>query len=575
MLSGMPSGAGGVEVRSVDTVLGINCFSHDTSACLLQDGRIVAFAEEERFNRERHTKRFPDGAIAYCLRQAGTRPDEVGVVAFAHRPGLDLARGALDALRRGSPKRLAVQAYVDANLARKELAFRRHWGYRGRIAHVGHHDAHAASAFFASPFDQAAVLTLDRGGDFLSTTLQHGRDNALRPLAAVRNPDSLGEIYSALTWYLGFQPNADEGKVMGLAPYGRGKLVDDLAGLARRTPDGLFRVNLSWFAYQREGGWLSRRFLERYGPPRPPESEISELHEDLAHAVQVLIEEVALHVARSLRARSGSPNLCLAGGVALNSVMNTRLLQEAGFEEVFIQPAASDAGNALGAALWVWHQQLGRPRGEPMDHPFWGPEFPASECEEAVRGRGLLVRAVADAPAEAARLLVDSKVVGWYRGRAEVGPRALGARSILADPRRPDMKDIVNARVKRREAFRPFAPSVLHERGPEWFGGYYPNPFMLLVLPVRRDRQEAIPAVTHVDGSARLQTVTAAFNPPFHRLISEFERRTGVPLVLNTSFNLRGEPIVLRPAEAVEDFLRSGMDALFLGDLLIEKDPQG
>lgn len=559
----------------MDTVLGINCFSHDTSACLLRDGRIVAFAEEERFNRERHTKRFPDDAIAYCLRQAGIRPDEVDVVAFAHRPGLDLARGALDALRRGSPKRLAVQAYVDANLARKELAFRRHWGYRGRIAHVGHHDAHAASAFFASPFDQAAVLTLDRGGDFLSTTLQHGRDNALRPLAAVRNPDSLGEIYSALTWYLGFQPNADEGKVMGLAPYGRGKLVDDLAGLARRTPDGLYQVNLSWFAYQREGGWLSRRFLERYGPPRRPESEISELHEDLAYAVQVLIEEVALHVARSLRARSGSPNLCLAGGVALNSVMNTRLLQEAGFEEVFIQPAASDAGNALGAALWVWHQQLGRPRGEPMDHPFWGPEFPASECEEAARGRGLLVRAVADAPAEAARLLVDSKVVGWYRGRAEVGPRALGARSILADPRRPDMKDIVNARVKRREAFRPFAPSVLHERGPEWFGGYYPNPFMLLVLPVRRDRQGTIPAVTHVDGSARPQTVTAAFNPPFHRLISEFERRTGVPLVLNTSFNLRGEPIVLRPAEAVEDFLRSGMDALFLGDLLIEKVPQG
>lgn len=557
----------------MDTVLGINCFSHDTSACLLRDGHIVAFVEEERFNRERHTKRFPDGAIAFCLRQAGIRPDEVDVVAFAHRPGLDFARGVLDALRRGSPKRLAVQAYVDANLARKELAFRRHWGYRGRIAHVGHHDAHAASAFFASPFDQAAVLTLDRGGDFLSTSLQHGRGNALRPLVTVRNPDSLGEIYSALTWYLGFQPNADEGKVMGLAPYGRGKLVDDLADLARRTPDGLYRVNLSWFAYQRERGWLSRRFLERYGPPRQPESEISELHEDLAHAVQVLIEEVALHVARSLRARSGSPNLCLAGGVALNSVMNTRLLQEAGFEEVFIQPAASDAGNALGAALWVWHQQLGRPRGEPMDHPFWGPEFPASECEEAVRGRGLLVRAVADAPAEAARLLVEAKVVGWYRGRAEVGPRALGARSILADPRRPDMKDIVNARVKRREAFRPFAPSVLHERGPEWFGGYYPNPFMLLVLPVRRDRQGAIPAVTHVDGSARLQTVTAGFNPPFHRLISEFERRTGVPLVLNTSFNLRGEPIVLRPAEAVEDFLRSDMDALFLGDLLISKAP--
>jgi carbamoyltransferase len=244
--------------------------------------------------------------------------------------------------------------------------------------------------------------------------------------------------------------------------------------------------------------------------------------------------------------------------VALNSVMNTRLLQEVGFEEIFIQPAASDAGNALGAALWVWHQQLGRPRGAPMGHAFWGPEFSAAACEDAVRGRGLAARRVADAPAEAARLLAESRIVGWYQGRAEVGPRALGARSILADPRQPETKDIVNARVKRREAFRPFAPSVLHERGPQWFGGYYPNQFMLLVLPVRR-----------------LQTVTADLNPSLHRLISEFERRTGVPVVLNTSFNLRGEPIVLRPGEAVDDFLRSDMDALFLGDLLVEKHQAG
>jgi len=557
----------------VHVVLGINCFSHDTSACLLRGGRIVAFVEEERCNRERHTKRFPDSAIAFCLRQAGIGLDQVDLVAFAHRPGLDLARGAMDALRRGSPKRLAVQAAVDANLTRKELAFRRRWGYRGRIAHVGHHDAHAASAFFASPFDEAAVLTLDRGGDFLSTTLQHGRGSSLRQLVGVRNPDSLGEVYSALTWYLGFLPNADEGKVMGLAPYGRDKLVGELADLVRRTPDGLFRVNLEWFAYQRQGGWLSRRFVERYGPPRVSESEITERHEDIAHALQDVIEETALHVARSLRARTGSRNLCLAGGVALNSVMNTRLLREAGFEEIFIQPAASDAGNALGAALWLWHQRLGRPREEPMRHAFWGPEFPASACEEAVSSRGLAARKVGDAPAEAARLLTESMIVGWYQGRSEVGPRALGARSILADPRQPEMKDIVNSRVKRREAFRPFAPSVLHERGPEWFGGYYPNEFMLLVLPVRRDRQAAIPSVTHVDGSARPQTVTPELNPAFHRLISEFERRTGVPVVLNTSFNLRGEPIVLRPAEAVETFLRSDLDALFLGDLLVEKAP--
>jgi carbamoyltransferase len=555
-------------------VLGINCFSHDTSACLLRDGRIVAFVEEERFNRERHTKRFPDTAIAFCLEQGGVGVNDLDVVAFAHRPGLDFARGALDALRRGSPKRLAVQAYVDVNLARKELGFRRRWGYRGRVVHVGHHDAHAAAAFYGSPFEEAAVLTLDRGGDFLSTTLQHGRGSSLQELAAVRNPDSLGEVYTALTWYLGFAPNADEGKVMGLAPYGQDKLVGELSDMVRHTPDGLFRVNLDHFAYQREGGWLSRRFVGRYGPPRVPESELTELHENLAYAVQDLLEEAALHVARSLRQRTGSPNLCLGGGVALNSVMNARLLHEAGFEEIFVQPAASDAGNALGAAQWVWHQQLGRPRERPMEHAFWGPEFGARACEQALERRGLRAEQVADSPAEAARLLAEGQVVGWFQGRAEVGPRALGARSILADPRRAGMKDVVNARVKRREAFRPFAPSVLHERGPTWFGRYYPNPFMLLVLPVLPERRERIPAVTHVDGSARLQTVTEDVNRLFHRLIAEFERRTGVPVVLNTSFNLRGEPIVLRPDEAIHDFLSSDMDALFLGDLLVRKPPR-
>ncbi len=556
-------------------ILGVNCFSHDTSACLIRDGRIVAFVEEERFNRERHTRRFPDAAITFCLEQAGLGLKDVDAVAFAHRPGLDFARGALDALRRGSPRRLAVQAYVDANLARKELSFRRRWGYRGRVVHVGHHDAHAAAAYYASPFDEAAVLTLDRGGDFLSTTLQHGRGSGLRELARVRNPHSLGEVYTALTWYLGFAPNADEGKVMGLAPYGQDKLVAEFSELVRLTSDGLFRVNLDHFAYQRQAGWLSRRFLSRYGRPRVPESELTELHENLAWAVQDLIEETALHVARSLRQRTGSRNLCLAGGVALNSVMNARLLGEAGFEHVFIQPAASDAGNALGAALWLWHQQLGKPREAAMEHAFWGPEFGARAREEALERRGLRAEQMADAPAEAARLLAEGRVVGWFQGRAEVGPRALGARSILADPRRADMKDVVNARVKRREAFRPFAPSVLHERGPQWFGGYYPNPFMLLVLPVLPERREQIPAVTHVDGSARLQTVTAEFNRPFHRLISEFERRTGVPVVLNTSFNLRGEPIVLRPEEAVHDFLSSDMDDLFLGDLLVRKPLRG
>ena len=552
-------------------VLGINCFSHDTAACLLEDGRLVALAEEERFNRQRHTKRFPDQAIAFCLGLAGIGIGDVDVVAFAHRPGLDLARGVADALARRAPRRLAVQAYVDANLLRKEAMFRARWRYRGRIEHVGHHDAHAASAFYPSPFERAAVLTLDRGGDFLSTTLQVGTGSRLARLAQVRNPDSLGEVYSALTWYLGFEPNADEGKTMGLAPYGRDKLVPELAELVQPTPDGLFRVNLAWFTYHREGGWLSKAFLDRYGPPRAPESVITEHHQDLAFAVQDLLEETALRVARTLRERSRLPDLCLAGGVALNSVMNTRLLREAGFERIFIQPAASDAGNALGAALWVWHQRLGRPRGQAMTHAFHGATWTAAEQAAALAGRGLEVRQVTDPAEEAARLLADGRIVGWFQGRAEVGPRALGARSILADPRRAETRDVVNARVKRREGFRPFAPSVLDERGPDWFDGYAANPFMLLVQPVRAERRAQIPAVTHVDGTARLQSVTAAEHPLYHRLISRFAAHTGVPVVLNTSFNLRGEPIVHRPAEAVADFLASDMDALFLGALMATK----
>ncbi len=552
-------------------VLGINCFSHDTAACLLQDGRLVAMGEEERFNRDKHTKAFPDSAIGFCLREGGIGISDVHAVAFAHRAGIDYARGALDALRRAAPRRLALQTYVDVNLVRKERAFRRRWGYRGRTVNVGHHQAHAAAAFFASPFDEAAVLTLDRGGDFLSTTLGHGQGPRLRTVAQVRNPHSLGEVYTALTWYLGFHPNADEGKVMGLAPYGRDRLVEPFRDLVRLTPDGLFRVNLEWFAYQRERGWFTRRFLDRHGPPRRPESEITETHRDVAYAVQDLIEEAGLHMTRALGRITRSRNLCLAGGVALNSVMNARLLHETEFDHVFIQPAAGDAGNALGAALYVWHHVLGRPRAWWMEHAFWGSSYPEADFKEALSDADLPFREVADPPAEAARLLSEGRIVGWFQGRAEVGPRALGARSILADPRRPEMKDIVNARVKHREGFRPFAPSVLHERGPEYFDGYYPNPFMLLVLPVRADKRERVPAITHVDGTGRIQSVTPEFNPDYHRLIGEFEARTGVPVVLNTSFNLRGEPIVHRPDEAVHDFVTTGMDALLLGHHLVEK----
>jgi len=554
-------------------ILGINCFSHDTAAALLQDGTPVAFVEEERFNREKHTKAFPDDAIEFCLRAGGITIADVQVVAFAHRAGVDFARGAADALKRLplSGKRLAAQAYVDWSLAAKQRAFRQRWGFRGPVINVGHHQAHAASAFFASGFEEAAVLTMDRGGDFLSTTLGHGRAHRLRTLREVRNPHSLGEIYTAITGWLGFHPNADEGKVMGLAPYGTDRYVPIFRQFIRLVPDGTFTVNLSWFRYQLEWGPLSSRFLDRFGPPRVPESEITDHQKDVAFGVQAITEQAGLHLARALHAITGSRNLALAGGVALNSVMNARLLSETPFDHIFIQPAASDAGNALGAALHVWHHQLGRPRRWRMEHAFLGPEYPDSDFKELLASRKLPFTEVADPAGEAAELLASSKIVGWFQGKAEVGPRALGARSILADPRRAEMKDVVNAEVKHREGFRPFAPSVLDERGLQFFQGYYPNQFMLLVLPIVKDKRDVNLAVTHVDGTGRLQSVDKV-NQPYYRLIEEFDRRTGVPVVLNTSFNLRGEPIVHRPEEALTDFLNTGMDALFLGPYLVEKE---
>lgn len=553
------------------TILGINFFSHDTAACLLEDGQPVMMAEQERIDRDQHTKHFPGGAIDLCLEASGCSMSDVDAVAVAQRPWLDLARGGGDALRRAAPKRMAAQVFTDSRLLYRVGYLRRHWKYKGPVHAVGHHDAHAAGAFFASPFDEAALLTIDRGGDFISTGLAEGEGNRIRHLARIRNPHSLGELYTAVTAHLGFRPGADEGKVMGLAPYGSDALLPQMRRAVRLHPDGAFSIDLGWFGWQREGAPVGRQFVENFGPARVPESEIEPRHKDLAWAAQAVLEEGAVHVGRGLRRRVSTTKLCVSGGVALNSVMNRRLLADCGFDEIFVQPAASDAGNALGAALWVWHQIHDGPRKWTMDHAYLGREFTPAEIRGAFAAKGLAYREVADPALEAARLVADGKVVGWFQGRAEVGPRALGARSIIADPRRAGMRDIVNHRVKRREWFRPFAPSVLAERGGEFFEDYRANPFMLLVQPVRAERREQIPAVTHVDGTARLQTVDKAANPEFHRLIGEFDRITGVPLVLNTSFNLRGEPMVHRPTEAIDDFRRSEMDALLIGNCMAEK----
>lgn len=557
---------------SVTTILGINCFSHDTSAALVVDGVPVAIGEEERFNREPHTKAFPDHAIAFCLDEASLAMADVDLVAFAHQPWRDFMLGANDAIRRLAGKRLAAQTYVDARLVARELSFRSRWRYRRPILHVGHHLAHGASAFFASPFEDAAVLTIDRGGDFLSTSLAEGHGHVLDTVAQVRNPHSLGEVYSAITGFLGFNAGLDEGKVMGLAPYGTPREVDDLSKLVRLSPDGLFEVDLSWFGYHRQGPPVSARFTARYGSPRLPEGPLTERDKDLAYGVQEVIEAASLHLAHSLQSRTLSPRLALAGGVALNSVMNATLHAKAGFDEMFIQPAASDAGNALGASLWAWHSVFGRAERWRMEHPFLGKGWSDAECRSALDARGVPYREITDRSAGAAQLLAEGKVLGWFQGRAEMGPRALGARSILADPRSPKMRDQVNERIKRREWFRPFAPAVLCERGGEFFEGYVHSPYMLLVMGVRADKREAIPAVTHIDGTARVQSVTRELNRDFYDLIKAFDHLTGVPIVLNTSFNVRGEPMVHRPEEAVADYLATELDALALGPYLAVKD---
>ena len=561
-------------------VLGINCLAHDTSAALVVDGQVVAFVEEERLSREKHTWAFPDRAIRWCLDTGGLGIGQIDVVTFDYRPALDYARGmAYDILPNlpRSAKHWAKQTYVDGRHVWRARDFRKRWGYRGRIRFIEHHRTHAAAAFLSSPFDRAIALSIDRGGDYLSTAAYLCEGTQMTEITRVRNPHSLGELYSAVTWWLGFKPNYDEGKVMGLASFGRPTYLEDFRSMVHVRPDGEFRIDLSWAGWDTEHGnaWVSPRFLKRFGPQRLRDEPLSAHHEDVAHGVQAIIEEAALNLARDAARRYGHKlGLCLAGGVALNSVMNARLLTEGPFAEVYIPAPCGDAGNAIGGALLAWHEDTGKPRGWQMEHAYLGPEFSTQAIRSALEERKLTYREVPDPSGEAARLLAEGKITGWFQGRAEAGPRALGNRSILADPRPGHMKDTINAQVKHREPFRPFAPSVLAEEAPAWFEPVAPSPFMLLCLPIRPECRSRIPAVTHVDGTGRLQTVTEVANPPFRRLIEAFHRRTGVPMVLNTSFNDQGEPIVCSPGEAIRTFFSTGLDALVIGPYVLEKQAQ-
>ena len=555
-------------------ILGVNCFSHDTSACLLSDGKLVAFAEEERFNRDKHTKGFPFQSINYCLEVAGIDISDIDLVGFAHQPVADFGRAMADILRRlpGSWRRLFIQPAVDLNLYLKKPYFRLGQGYVGKVVFVGHHEAHAASAFFASPFDEAAVLSIDRGGDYLSTWLGSGKGNTLQAISTVRQPHSLGEVYAAITAYLGFRPNSDEGKVMGLAPYGNSTYFNKFKHLIRNDNKGGFEVDLDYFTYHLKKGWYNSSFINVFGPNRFPGEEIGLRHKDIAAAVQAITEKAGLSLANFLAGATKSKNLCLSGGVALNSCMNAHILEHGNFDNIFIQPAAGDAGNALGAAYYLWNVVLGKERQEPMTHAYLGPEFNDEEILQALRSKGLNHNKPTDVEKYAASKLVDGKIVGWFQGRAEAGPRALGNRSILANATLPETKDVVNLKIKKRESFRPFAPAILEDHAAEYVENYHPSPFMLLVQTIKKSKQSSIPSVTHVDGTARVQTVSKKTNPKFWKLIDEFRKATDIPVVLNTSFNVQGEPIVQTPTDAISTFKASGMDCLIMGNYVIEKD---
>ncbi len=532
-------------------ILGLNAYHGDAAAALVVDGELVAAAEEERFNRVKHSAGFPAQAAAWCLAQAGlSAADHVAV-------------GCLERSVPADP--------------RAELSFEAEWHF------VEHHLAHLASSFLVSGFDDAAVLSVDAFGDGVSTMLAEGRGSSFEVLERVEFPHSLGVLYTAVTQWLGFPRYGDEGKVMGLAPYGTPRFTEELHRLVHPAGD-LFELDLDFFTHHEhpmELTWLqgsptvgrlfSPKLEELLGSARDPEAELTSHHEDVAASLQAVLEEHYLRLVVALWERTKLPRLCLAGGVALNAVANGRLLRESPYAQVFVQPAASDSGTAIGAAFPV-----ARTRDFTMEHAYWGPRYSDDECAAALQAAGIVGERLDEEElcALVAQRIAAGDVVGWFQGRMEFGPRALGNRSILADPRPHEIKDVLNARIKHREPFRPFAPSVLAERAAEWFEQDDPSPFMVLVYRTRADKRERIPGVNHVDDTGRLQTVTRAANPRYHRLIQEFERRTGVPMVLNTSFD-ENEPIVMTPADALATFSRTRIDLLVLGSLVVRRSGRG
>jgi len=592
-------------------ILGISAFYHDSAAALVEDGRLIAASQEERFTRKKHDASFPRHAVSYCLDAAGCKLREVDHIVFYDKPFLKFER-LLETYIAFAPKgfrsfQMAIPLWLREKLFQKSLLLKQLREFDrdivgDKLLFTEHHLSHAASAFFPSPFEKAAVLTMDGVGEWATTSAAIGEGNRLDIFQEIHFPHSLGLLYSALTYYTGFKVNSGEYKVMGLAPYGEPKyamlILDNLLDL---KPDGSFRLDMAYFDYCTGLTMTNERFAKLFGQPvRRPDQLLTPFHMDVAASVQAVLDEAVLRLTRNLASKTGMRNLCMAGGVALNCVANGKVLGDGRFENIWIQPAAGDAGGAVGAAFAAYHQFLGKPRraaaSDGMSGAFLGPAYAQSEIERrlTLAGARLAVLSEDDMIGTTARALADQLAVGWFQGRMEFGPRSLGARSILGDPRSPTMQKNLNLKVKYRESFRPFAPAVLREDAADWFELGCDSPYMLIVADVRKDRRRAmtveeqklfgieklnvarsqIPAVTHIDYSARIQTVDADTNPMFHRLLRQFKELTGCPVLVNTSFNVRGEPIVCTPEDAFRCFMGNELDILVVGNCVLKKSEQ-
>lgn len=589
-------------------ILGISCYYHDAAASLIRDGQLIAASEEERFSRKKHDFDFPKHAINYCLEAGGITGKDLDYVVFFEKPFRKLDRILATVLQtypqswkvfRESMITWVVDKLWVASTLEAELGVS-----KDQILFSDHHLSHAASAYLCSPFDEAAILTVDGVGEWVTATYGTGKGSDIKLLKQMDFPHSIGLLYSAFTAFLGFEVNEGEYKVMGMAPYGVPRYMDKVWKVVRQNSDGSFALDMDYFSFHHSTDkTYNNKFAALFGDPRPSDlhfftpgtgypsyfgakpgnyndlCKLNQHYADIAASIQKVTEELLVGMAKSLHKLTGQSKLCIAGGVGLNSVANTRILHETGFEDVFVQPAAGDGGGSLGAALWAYNTLLGKPRVFRMDNAYWGRHYGAGEIRSFLNGANIPYQVYDNEDKlldQVVEHLKSGKVIGWYQGRFEWGPRALGNRSIIADPGNPDMKDIVNTKIKFREPYRPFAPSILAERAKDYFEledpmRHYPARYMLFVVPVKEDKKEKLPAITHVDGTGRLQTVFKDQSPRYYGLIERFGQATGTPVILNTSFNLRGEPIVTTPANAFNTFSKSEMDALVLDNFIVEK----